>query len=58
MKNCDMKVDGDKLTITINLKERLGKSASGKSTIVATTEGNVSVPGFEDIKLGVNCYTK
>lgn len=58
MKNCEMSVSGDQLTIKINLKERLGKSASGKSTIVATTEGNVSVPGFEDIKLGVNCYTK
>ena len=58
MKNCDVKVDGDKLVITVDLKTRFGKSTSGKTTIVATTEGNVSVPGYEDIKLGLNCYTK
>jgi hypothetical protein len=58
MKNVNLKVTGKILTIEVNLEERLGKSASGKTTIVATTEGNLSVPGFPDIKLGLNCYTK
>lgn len=58
MKNVNVTVKGDILILEVNLKERLGKSASGKTTIVATTEGNVSVPGFPDIKLGLNCYTK
>ena len=57
MKNCTLAVDGDTLTVTINLKERNGLSSSGKTVIVATTEGNVAIPGFEHIKLGVNAYT-
>lgn len=56
MKNVDMKVDGKKLTITIDLSADHGKSKSGKSTVVATTEGNLSVPNFPDIKLGLNVY--
>ena len=56
MKNVEMKVDGKKLTITIDLTKEFGKSSSGKTTIVATTAGNVSIPGHEDIKIGVNCY--
>ena len=55
-KNVDMKVEGDILTIRVDLKENFGRSKSGKSSIVATTEGNVSVPGRADIKLGLNIY--
>lgn len=58
MKNVDLKVEGEKLVITVDLKARHGKSASGKTTIVATSEGNISVPGHEEIKLGLNLYTK
>jgi hypothetical protein len=29
-----------------------------KSTIIASTEGNVSVPGKEEVKIGLNVYTK
>ena len=57
MKNVTTKVEGTKLTITIDLAQRNGPSASGKTNIVATTEGNVSVDGFPEIKLGLNCYT-
>lgn len=56
--NVEIEVRGDILTIRIDISKRLGRSGSGKSTIVATTSGNVSVPGHEEIKLGVNCYTK
>ncbi len=58
MKNIEMTVVGDKLTITVDLSQRFGKSSSGKSTIIASTEGNQSVPGREDIKIGLNIYTK
>ena len=58
MKNVEMTVDGDKLTITVDLSKRFGKSSSGKSTIVASTEGNQSIPGKEEIKIGLNIYTK
>jgi hypothetical protein len=56
MKNVEMKVDGNKLIITVDLTKEFGKSSSGKTTIVATTAGNVSVPGHDDIKIGLNCY--
>ncbi|MDE3023514.1 MAG: hypothetical protein KGI54_16970 [Pseudomonadota bacterium] len=57
MQNIEMKKDGNILTIKIDLSERHGKSSSGKSVVVATTGGNASVPGAEDIKIGINCYT-
>ena len=33
MKNIDMKVDGDILTIKVDLSQRFGQSSSGKSII-------------------------
>ena len=38
-------------------KKRLGRSASGKTTLVATSEGNQTVPGYPEIKFGLNVYT-
>lgn len=58
MKNIEMNVDGDILTIKVDLSKTFGKSGSGKSTIIASTEGNISVPGKEEIKIGLNVYTK
>jgi len=58
MKNIEMKVEGDKLVITVDLSKRFGKSSSGKSIIIASSEGNQSVPGKEEIKIGLNVYTK
>lgn len=51
------KVDGDTLTLTIDLSKRLGPSASGKTTIVATTSGNQAIPGTP-VVLGLNAYVK
>ncbi|MHB1698410.1 MAG: hypothetical protein ACYCSQ_09955 [bacterium] len=58
MKNIEMNVNGDILTIKVDLSKTFGKSSSGKSTIIASTEGNLSVPGKEEIKIGLNVYTK
>ena len=58
MKNVEMRVEHGKLTITVDLTKELGPSASGKSIIIATTEGNVEVPGADDVKLGINVYRK
>ena len=58
MKNVEMSVNGDILTIKVDLSKRFGKSSSGKTTIVASTEGNQPVPGREEVKVGVNVYTK
>ncbi len=55
--NVEMKKDGNKLIITIDLTKKLGVSKSGKSMNIASTGGNVSVPGAEEIKIGINCYT-
>ena len=44
MKNVDMKVAGNILTITVDLAKEFGPSSSGKTIIIASTEGNVSVP--------------
>lgn len=56
MKNVTVKQDGNILLIEIDVTKRFGKSASGKNTIVASTEGNISIgPG---ITLGLNAYVK
>ncbi|GCE09216.1 hypothetical protein [Dictyobacter aurantiacus] len=56
MKNIEMKVEGDKLIITVDLTQEYGFSASGKSITIASTDGNVSIPEHEHIKAGVNIY--
>ena len=58
MKNCEMKVAGNILTITVDISKDYGKSSSGKSTVIASTEGNISVPEKNDIKIGLNVYKK
>ena len=57
MKNVEMRVNGDILTITVDLSKSYGKSSSGKSIIVASTEGNHDVPET-DFKIGLNVYQK
>lgn len=57
MKNVEMRVEGNILTITVDLSKEFGPSASGKTTIIATTEGNVPI-GDRDEKIGLNVYRK
>ena len=57
MKNVEMSVDGNTLTIKVDLSKEYGPSSSGKTIIVASTEGNVSIPDREE-KLGLNVYRK
>lgn len=54
--NVDMKVQGNTLVITVDLSKTFGTSASGKSEVIATTSGNISVPGRDDVKIGLNIY--
>ena len=58
MKNCEMKLEGDILTITVDISKEFGKSSSGKSIIIGSTEGNVFIPERKDIKVGLNIYKK
>ena len=52
MKNVEMTVDGAVLTIKIDLSKEFGPSASGKTIIIASTEGN------REEKIGLNVYRK
>lgn len=58
MKNVKMVVEGNTLKIEVNLAESQGPSASGKTDIIATTSGNVAVPGREEVQIGLNIYKK
>lgn len=56
MKNIDWKVEGEKLVITVDMSKRLGISKSGKSEMVASTEGNKHLK--DGIFMGINIYKK
>ena len=54
MKNVIIKTTGNKLNIEIDLAQEQGRSKSGKTIIIATTEGNQLIK--DNIRLGLNCY--
>jgi len=54
MRNVKTEVTKDnKLVITVDLNEAGTVSASGKSLVIGSTEGNVTVG---DVKVGLNVY--
>ena len=56
MQNVTMKVENNKLTIEVDLTKTFGPSKSGKTIIIASTQGNQTVaPG---VQLGLNVYKK
>jgi hypothetical protein len=57
MKNVEMTVEGTMLTIKVDLSKEFGPSSSGKTIIIASTEGNVTIPNREE-KVGLNVYRK
>ncbi|MBW7941945.1 MAG: hypothetical protein H3C64_05975 [Candidatus Kuenenia stuttgartiensis] len=57
MKNVELSVEGNIHTIKIDLSKEFGLSSSGKNIIVASTEGNVTIPDREE-KIGMNVYRK
>ena len=54
--NVATRLDGDKLIIEVDLSKEYGLSGSGKSVKIASSDGNMGIPGREDIKLGLNVY--
>ena len=52
-----MTVTENILTITVDLTKEFGPSSSGKTIIIASTEGNIAVPEREE-KIGLNVYRK
>jgi hypothetical protein len=57
MENIEMKVEGDRLIITVDLSVDLGPSKSGKTRVIASTRGNAKVPN-SDAMAGINIYRK
>jgi len=56
MKNIETSIKGNELTIKVDLSKTFGLSGSGKSVIIATTEGNQAItPG---VMMGINIYKK
>jgi DUF4097 and DUF4098 domain-containing protein YvlB len=52
-------IKGDVLTITVNLKERHGPSASGKTVSIASTHGNIKLGApYDGVSIGLNVYAK
>lgn len=58
MTNVAMKLNGSILSIEVDLSKEFGPSASGKTTIIASTNGNQPAPGKSDVKIGLNVYRK
>ena len=57
MKNVEMQLENGKLHIVVDLSQDFGPSSSGKTTIIASSEGNADVPGAAaGVKLGLNVY--
>lgn len=54
-RNVSVELDGNMLTIRADIGAETTTSGSGKSEVVASTNGNVAVPGT-DLKLGLNLY--
>lgn len=55
MENIDIQITDGKIVLTIDSNQAGSLSASGKSRVIATTRGNVSIPGT-DLKMGLNVY--
>jgi len=55
MKNIEMTIEGGTLIIKVDLSKDFGPSKSGKTIIIASSEGNVSIPD-RDEKIGLNVY--
>jgi hypothetical protein len=52
--NVEVTVDGSRLTIVVDLSKDLGPSRSGKTRLIASTNGNFALP--DGSKLGLNVY--
>lgn len=60
MKNVEMKVEKNILVIKVDLTKDSGVSGSGKSIMIGSTEGNVTIQDAKgnDVKIGLNVYRK
>lgn len=56
MKNMKITVTEDRLLIDVDLTQAGEPSKSGKSIIIASSEGNKDVPDAPGVKIGLNVY--
>lgn len=52
--NVAAEVQGDKLILTVDLKQNFGLSKSGKTTVVGSTRGFISIPTHPGVSLALN----
>ena len=57
MKNVEISVNDNTLIIKVDLTKKFGPSSSGKTVIIASTEGNYPIPGRTEV-VGLNVYCK
>lgn len=53
----ELSKDKKTLTLKVDITQKFGVSSSGKSEIIASTGGNISIDGHPEMKLGLNIYT-
>jgi hypothetical protein len=58
MKNIETKVEKNILTITVDLSKEFGPSKSGKTIIIASSEGNQKIENGNGAIMGLNIYKK
>ena len=58
MENVKIEESGNDIIIRIDKTHRGPRSKSGKTIRVASTEGNIDVPGNPGMKIGLNVYVK
>jgi hypothetical protein len=58
MQNVKVSVVGRQLTLEIDLSQDLGPSQSGKTNLIATTNGNARIDGFDGYGFGLNVWKK
>jgi len=57
-RNVDMRVDGNTLWLGVDLGKTGSASKSGKTNVIASTEGNISLSHEGTMyKVGLNVYT-
>jgi hypothetical protein len=59
VENIKISVQGTTLVLTVDTSTNLGRSKSGKTTLIASSQGNQKVNvGGKEIFIGVNVYEK
>jgi hypothetical protein len=59
MQNVAIEIKGNNVVLTFDATKDLGRSSSGKTTMVATTSGSKKiVVGNREISIGLNAFTK